>query len=550
MKKQWGKIAIALVVIFVVVVLVVPFFVSADTFRPTIERELSSSLGRQVTLGQLSFSLITGSLVANDLAVSDDPTFSSTPFLAARQLRIGVAVGQFLFHHSVQITNLTVESPSIHLIHAQNGSWNFSSMGTSAAKPASQQQTAMPVLTVDSLKIKDGSAAISSLPQAGKPFSCSDVNLTVQHFSFDESFPFDLSLQVPGDGSLKLNGTAGPISQKNAAATPFQATLEIKHFDPVSANVVSPSDGIGMVADFNAKIASDGTNLTSSGSIAASKLLLARNGTPASQPVNIDYTISDNLETRTGQVSDLAIHTGSVAVHVNGGFRYSGQGEVLDLHLAAPNLPVDQVEQLLPAAGIHLPSGSQLKGGALTANLAITGPANALTIAGPVELDNSQLAGFDLGSKIQGINPTAGPKGGTQIEKVSTVVNSSPQGTQFSSIYASIPQIGTASGSGTVSSSDALNFQLVAKFNSATAVGAVANSAINMIGGLLGNRSGNAANNGIPLTITGTTTNPSIKANVGAFLKQQMDGTSGKTSSQQNQQNNNPISKLKGLFGK
>ncbi len=550
MKKRWVRVAIAFAVIFVFLLLVVPFFVGADTFRPTIQRQLSSSLGRQVTLGRLSFSLITGSLVANNLAVSDDPTFSSTPFLEAKELRIGVAVGQFLFHHSVQITNLTVESPSIHLVHAQNGTWNFSSMGSSAAKPASQQDTALPALTVDSLKIKDGSASVSSLPQVGNPFSCSDINLTVQHFSFAGSFPFDLSVKVPGDGSLKLSGAAGPISQKDTSDTPFQATLQIKHFDPVAANVVSPSDGIGMVADFNAKIASDGVNLTSSGSIAAAKLLLARSGTPASQPVNIDYTISDNLQSRAGQVSDLAIHTGSVAVHVNGGFRFSGQGETLDLHLAAPNLTVDQVEQLLPAAGIHLPSGSQLKGGTLTANLTITGPANALTIAGPVELDNSQLAGFDLGSKIQGINPLGGAKGGTQIEKVSTVVNSSPQGTQFSNIYASVPQIGTASGIGAVSPSDALDFQLVAKFNNATTVGAVANSAINMIGGLLGNRSGNAANNGIPLTITGTTSNPSIKANVGAFLKQQMGGTSGKSSSQQNQQNNNPLSKLKGLLGK
>jgi AsmA protein len=547
MKKRWVKVAIAVVVVFVAVVVIVPFFVNADTFRPTIENELSSSLGRQVTFGHLSFSLITDSLVANDLSVGDDPRFSSTPFIEAKELRIGVALGQFLFHHSVQITDLTIDSPSVHLIHTQNGTWNFSSIGGASTQSTSQQSSAMPALTVDSLKIKNGSATVSSMPQAGNPFTCSDINLAMQHFSFTQSFPFDLSLKVPGDGSLTLSGTAGPISQKDAADTPFDATLAIKHFDPLAANVVAPSDGIGMVADFNAKIASNGTKLTSTGTIVASKLVLAKNGTPAAKPVNIDYSISDNLDARTGQVSDIAIHTGDVAAHINGNFRFTGEGVALDLHLAAPNLPVDQVEQLLPSAGITLPSGSQLRGGTLSANLAISGPANAITIAGPVELDNSQLAGFDLGSKIEGISKLTGTSGGTQIQKLSTDVNSGPQSSQFNNIYASVPAIGTASGNGTVSSANALDFQLVAKFNDSSVMGAVANAGLNALGSLLGNRSGNAANNGIPLTISGTTSNPSIRANIGAMLKQNTARPSGNSSGQQN---NNPLNKLKGLFGK
>jgi len=546
MKKRWVKIVITIAVVIVLILVIVPFFVNADTFRPTIESQLSSSLGRQVTLGHLSLSLITGSLVANDLAVSDDPKFSSSPFMQAKELKIGIRLGAFLFHRSVQITELTVDSPSIQLIHAQNGTWNFSSIGGASAQTATQP-SAMPALTVDALKIKNGSAAVSSVPQVGNPFTCSDIDVDVKNFSFAQPFPFDLSLKVPGDGSLSLNGTAGPISQKDAADTPFQASLEIKHFDPVAANVVSPSDGIGMVADFTAKIASDGSKLTSNGTITAQNLVLAKGGTPAAQPVNIDYTITDNLEARAGQVSDLAIHTGSVAAHINGSFRYAGDTEALDLHLAAPNLPVDQVEQLLPAVGIKLPSGSQLKGGTLTANLAISGPANAITIAGPVELDNSQLAGFDLGSKIEGISKLTGTSGGTQIQKLSTNVNSGPQGSRFDNIDASVPAIGTASGSGTVSPSGALDFQLVAKFSNSSVVGSVANAGLNAIGSLLGNRSGNAANNGIPMTIGGTTSNPSIRANVGAMLKQNTGGLLGNSSGQKN---SNPVNKLKGLFGK
>jgi len=547
LRKRWVKASIAAAALVIVVVGLIPLFVNADTFRPTIENQLTTSLGRKVTLGHLSLSVFTGSLVAQDISIADDPSLSSSPFLQAKELHIGIVLGQLLLHHSAQITDLTIDSPSIHLIHAQNGSWNFSTMGSAAAQPASSQTVSVPALTVSELTIKDGSATVTSMPVAGNPIACSGINLTIHQFSFTASFPFELSANMPGDGSIKVNGTAGQISQKDTSQTPFQATLEIKHFDPVAVGVVQPSDGIAMLADFNAQVTSDGGNLQSTGKIVASKLQLARNGSPAPQPVNIDYSVSDNLSTRTGQVSDIAVHTGTVAVHVNGSYLATGPEVVLDLHLSAPDLPVDQLEQLLPAVGVNLPAGSRLSGGTLTANLAITGPTSALTIAGPIELDHSQLAGFDLGSRIEGLNPFGGTKNGTQIEKLSTTVSSSPQSTQFSNIYASVPMIGTASGAGSVSPGGVLDFQLSAKLSAASAVGGLASTGINAVGGLFGTQKTTMTDKGIPLTITGTTSNPSIKANVGALLKQTAGGLLGSPSGQQK---SNPVKTVKGLFGR
>lgn len=545
MRKPWLKIVLAVAALCLVILVAIPFFVNADSFRPQIENQLSSSLNRKVTLGHLSLSLLAGSLVANDISIADDPSLSSTPFLEAKKLDLGIEVGQLLFHRSVRITEFKVDSPAIHLIHLANGTWNFSSMGASAATPSTGSGS-VPALSVDEFVIKDGSATVATIPATGNPFTCTAINLSVKQFSFAQAFPFDLSVQLPGDGSVKLNGTAGPVSQEDASKTPFDATLEIKHFDPVAANVIQASDGVSMLADLTAKTASDGNNLTSNGKITAAQLKLARTGSPTPQPVTIDFAVSDNLGTRSGQVSDVSIQTGSVAAHISGGFQRGGQSVALNLRMAAPNLPIDQLEQLLPAAGIVLPSGSRLHGGTLTANLTITGPANAITIAGPVEIDNTQLAGFDLGSKIQGINPLGGTSGGTQIEKVSTTVNSSPQMTSFSNIYASVPVIGTASGSGTISPSEELNFQLVAKLNNSSLVGSAMNTGVNTVASVFGDRSNSAANKGIPLTITGTASNPSIRANVGAMVKQAAAGLMG---SPAGQQGGSAVKKLKGLLG-
>lgn len=526
MKKPWMLISGVVVAVFLLVILIVPFFVNADTFRPTVESQLSSALGRNVTLGRLSFSLLAGSLVAEDIAIADDPAFSSVPFIQAKKLDVGIEILPFLFHRQVRITKLVIDSPSIQLIQHESGKWNFSSLGSNATPTAgSQQPGSAPNLSVGELKINNGSATVSSIPVTAKPFQYSDVNLTVKQFAFDKSAPFDLSAKLPADGTLKLTGDAGPISQKDASQTAFHATLTLREFDPVAAGVIDQSKGISMRDDVDAQLASDGTTISGTGKIKATHLQLAPKGTPAQQPVDIDYTVSHNLITRQGTVSDIAVHTGSVAVHVNGTFQFTPQALNLNLHLSAPNLPIDQLEVLLPVVGIHLPSGSSLQGGNLTANIAVTGPATAATVTGPVEIDNTKLAGFDMGSKIEGLNPFGGTSSGTQIQVLKANLNSSPQNTRITDIFGNLPQLGSATGEGTVEPSGAINFALTAKLNSSNAVGAVANTAVNAVGGIVGGflhpkaKPAAAANRGIPLTITGTAASPSIRANLGQMLR-------------------------------
>ena len=533
MHKRWVKIAVGVVVVIVLILVIVPLFVNADTFRPTVEDQLSSLLGRRVTFDHLSFSLLEGSLVAQNISIADDPAFSTSPFIQAKKLNIGVEVMPLLFSRQVRVTNFSIDSPAVRLIQNRAGKWNFSSIGGTAAKSTSAEKpSAIPDLTVNKLTIDHGSVTVSSVPPTAKPFVYSGVSVGVKQFSFAKSFPFELSADLPAGGTLKLTGNAGPLSEKDAADTPFEANLQIRHLDPVAAGLIDPSKGIGMVADIDAQANSNGTTATSTGKLKAAKLQLARTGSPAAQPVDMDYRVSDDLEARTGKVSDIAVYTGSVAAHVTGTYRFTAEAVALDLHLSAPNLPVDQLEQLLPVVGIKLPTGSSLHGGTLTANLAVTGPATESTISGPVELDNSSLAGFDLGSKIEGLNPFGGGAGkGTQIQQMKATLNSSPQMTQINDIYGNVPAIGTATGSGTVSPAGTLNFNLVAKLNGTNVIGSAVNSATNaaqnavgnLVGGFLGKKApaqtGTPANRGIPITITGTAEHPSIRANIVAMLK-------------------------------
>lgn len=104
----------------------------------------------------------------------------------------------------------------------------------------------------------------------------------------------------------------------------------------------------------------------------------------------------------------------------------------MDLRLNAPDMSVDELEAMLPALGIAIPSGSQLQGGTLSAALGTAGPVDKLVIRGPVRLTNTKLAGFDLGSKLGALAALAGkasPGRDTTIQNASLNARVAPEGT-------------------------------------------------------------------------------------------------------------------------
>jgi AsmA protein len=60
----------------VIVLIALPLLINVDSFRPKIESGLTDALGRQVTLGKLSLSILRGRVGVADVSIADDPAFS------------------------------------------------------------------------------------------------------------------------------------------------------------------------------------------------------------------------------------------------------------------------------------------------------------------------------------------------------------------------------------------------------------------------------------------------------------------------------------------
>jgi len=112
-----GKLRIILIVVavLIVLVLIVPFLIPVNQFRPTIEEKASAALGRKVQLGNMSLSLISGSLSAENLSIGEDPKFSSSPFLTAKSLKVGVEMIPLIFSKTLNVTGVTIPANGIYL---------------------------------------------------------------------------------------------------------------------------------------------------------------------------------------------------------------------------------------------------------------------------------------------------------------------------------------------------------------------------------------------------------------------------------------------------
>ncbi|HKW16339.1 MAG TPA: AsmA family protein [Terriglobales bacterium] len=583
--KRALKIIGIVIAILIVIIIVLPFVIDVNTFRPRIEAELTNALGRKVTVGNLSLSLITGSLGADNIAIADDPAFSNSPFIQAQKLGVGVELLPLIFSKTLHITDITLTQPQVSLLRDRSGKWNFSTLGSAApakktgeAPPASAGQPAAAPesnagkqppapkananaapnpseaakpssppsieqnLSVGKLNIKDGQISVANTGSHLKPRVYSNVDVTVKDFSYTSQFPFTLTANLPGGGNAKLDGTAGPINANDASMTPLQAKIDVKGFDVGASGFIDPSSGIAGVANFTGTVTSNGTQAQSSGDATIDRLKVSPKGTPAQRSVAMKYQTNYDMPKETGDLhADVTV--GKAVAKLAGTFDMHGDTIALNMKLNADNMPVDDLETLLPAFGVTLPAGSSLQGGTLSADLTANGSVEKLVITGPVKLADTKLHGFDMGSKMSAISALAGLKTGpdTSIQNFSANLKDSPAGIETQNINLVVPAIGTVTGNGNVSPQNALDFKMQAAMSGTTVSG------LSQLAGL----SGKGAT--IPFFVQGTASDPKFVPDVKGMLSSGIGKNLGKGLGSQipgGQNAQGAVNAITGLFKK
>jgi len=539
--------------VLLLVIIAVPLFINVDSFRPDLEKKLSAALNRQVHIGKLDASLLSGGASASDNTISDDPAFNKGPFLKASSVKVGVQLMPLIFSKQLKVTSLTIQKPDITLLKNAAGKWNYSTLGATAQKQKTQPEPSgkAPDVSVDKFEIAGGTVRVghSSGHSAGKESVYQNVNLVAHNISATSAMPFTLSADMPGGGTLNLEGQSGPLNPADAAKSPLDAKITLKHADLAATGFVDPSSGIGGILDFDGQVKSDGRKLHSEGKAKAADLRVVKGGQPAKQPVALDYKSDYALDSDTGTIN-ANLHTGNSVTTASGTLNAQGEDTLANLKIVCKNMAVNDVTGLLPAFGVVLPSGASLQGGNINMDLNATGPLDRLVIDGPLKIEGTHLSGYNLGSKLGAIAPFTGNKGGTDtlIQTFSSALRVAPEGIKADNIVLDVPSLGIVTGNGVISGNNSLDFKMLIKLSGA---------ANNLLGSLTG-VSASAQSKGLPFLITGTTSNPVFRPAIGGAvagdlqnsLMQAVSGNKGNKADGQQNQKPNLQDALGGLFNK
>ncbi len=542
--KRFLKIVAIVIAVLVVIAIAIPFFIDANTFRPKLEAELTDALGREVKVGNISLSLLSGGVTADNISIADDPQFSKAPFVQAKAFKVGVEMIPLIFSRTLNITQLTLDQPQISLVKSENGEkWNFSSLGgknpsapahtTETAAPKTSSQTPAqegtgggnPNLSVGKLNVNNGRLTVSKADSTEAQRVYDKVNIEVKNFSFNSSFPLTMSANTPSGGTMKLSGTAGPINPTDAALTPLNAKIAVQKMNLAASGFIDPAAGIAGIADLDSTVVSDGHDAKVDGTLKATNLQVVKKGAPAGRPVDVKFAVVHNLARETGNITQGDVSMGQAVAHLTGTYDAHGKVTVVNLKLVGDKMPVDDLEAMLPAVGVILPPKATLKGGDLIVNVVSSGPVDKLVSTGSVKMENTQLANFNLGEKMgAAISALSGKNTGndTTIQNFSSDVKMSPAGTEANNVNLTVPAIGVLTGAGTVSPSNELAFKMKAD-----------------VGGM-----------GVPFGIGGTTSDPKFTPDVKGIATGLLQGYLNNQGKGNNQQQQNPINSVVGLFGK
>ncbi len=511
MNKYWWIFAALWSLVVLAGLIAVPFLINVNQFRPQLEAQASAALGRKVTLGHLRLSLLSGYIVAHDIEIADNPSFSASNFLTANALRIDVKMKPLVLHRQLDVTGILIDHPEIILLRRDDGTWNFSDMASAGRNASVSTSTpGADQISIAKFNVKDGKVTISALNRPASVKTFDHVNITITGIAKASQVGFELTTLLPGGGDATLAGKVGPANTENVARTPLQASLKINGLHIESCGFIDPASGITGVASLDGSLESDGATATLTGNFSGSNLRLAPGGTPAHTVVAVNYTAHVKYVELSGDLAQGDIAVGKAQAHLTGTFQNGDQGLTVAMHLSAPNLAIDELQPMMPALAVRLPQGSHLQGGSLSADLTIKGPLTAPVITGPVKVTSTTLVGFNMGQQLGKSAAYAGKAVSTPdtyIASMSFVTTMTRTEVRSDNIVTDIPSVGISTGSGTMSPAGVMNYTVLAYPTGG------------MAGKLTKMATVGSGNGRIPVTVTGTIENPIITPDVKASAK-------------------------------
>ncbi len=284
MKKKILIIAGSVVVVIVVAVAILAMNLNKiiNSKKGVLLAQAKQTTGRDISIGDVGVTLWPGlGARVSDVVVSDDPAFSTEPFVRAKQLVVNVKFMPLL-RKQVEIKRLVLDEPNIVIIKADAKHFNFTSLVTTASPPsadgapAAKPNNSNMAAVLAFADIKNGTLRyVDQMTKLDRTIR--DIDFTASNVGIGKKLDAKLHAAVFGEKQdVKIEASAGPIANPAdkvaLGATPLDVKFELA---PVA------------VAEL----------------MAAAPKQPGAPGAPAPQPIPGDVTATAELEGTLGQAN-------------------------------------------------------------------------------------------------------------------------------------------------------------------------------------------------------------------------------------------------------
>jgi len=382
---------ILLLLLIAVLAAIAISFVPLSPLKGPVERKLSRTLGRNVTVESVRLRLLPRPhLLIKGLTAREDPAFGEGVFIRAEEVNAGVSLTGYLRDRQFAIDSLSFASPQIGLSRSREGVWSWTSLGKQTSLTAIDQTFRSPLV-----------AAASILPLASvSPIESTIKEITVQNASIELRYQSGTTPEKTLYKNISLNATLTPQNGSNGQhGTQAKGNLVVESVSDGEADPLKAS------LPFEIRYQTDNQSLVVSGSVGP--------GPFETQSISIgefavdgEITSAQNAPlTGKGKLSaaNLDIHTTNLSEKVAGALKIDQIGDMNPGTLVSKLETDFQVSQgTVNTTGLRI---QQLDG---------LGDANAPN--GSFKIDNSLVVNYaatvvltpEATSRVKSISPILG----------------------------------------------------------------------------------------------------------------------------------------------
>ncbi len=357
-----GAIIVAVLLVLVVAVAILAkVLITPERVRSTVLPIAEDALGREVQLGDIEVSILSG-ISLKDLAVKEKD--GGENFVSADEVVLRYKFWP-LFLLQVMVDEVRLENPRIRVVRMEDGSFSFDDL-TGEKSDAENAETAEPQpadssdgggapinLLVSTVRLSGGELLfIDRMINAEAPYryQIDELDVAARDLSLNRAFPFEVSCRLNGS-QLAVDGQADIGRQQG------QASIELKDFDvsgfaPYFRDQLPGKLG-GLKIDLDLDAEGGMEKVVSKGSVTLKELDLVlddlKDAPLRDATIRLDYDVAADLAADRVDLASSRLDFNGIVAEASGTIASMTTQPKLDLNLLVPGIDLRQALNAVPA---------------------------------------------------------------------------------------------------------------------------------------------------------------------------------------------------------